>query len=204
MQKLHVAPAIYGVDSEPTSKACLSAWPNLWGISIVRNDTFLTASSLSMRPARSADAPFLETLYRSTRMDIQSVDAAMEQPGSLVAQQYQVFQQGVEMEYPNAMRFVVEKLAERVGGMIVDFGANEIRLVYLALVPALRGQGYGGQLLRGLQQAAARAGAPLTVTVWRSNPGARALYLELGFIVEETTEAAERLAWYPDARSVVS
>lgn len=116
--------------------ACRQTTP--LGILTVRNDTYLGSSSLSMRPARSADAPFLETLYRSTRMDIQSVDAVMEQPGSLVAQQYQVFQQGVETAYPNA------------------------------------------------------------------NPGAWALYLELDFVVEETTEAAERLAWYPGARSVVN
>jgi hypothetical protein len=58
--------------------------------------------------------------------------------------------------------------------------------------------------VQGLQQAAARAQAPLAVTVWRSNPRARAMYLELGFVVEEAQPAAERLVWYPQARPMIA
>lgn len=167
------------------------------------NATF-NGSALGLRPANAADAPFLAQLYRSTRPEFAQLDATPEQIEALGTQQYGVLQAGAGAQFPNAMHFVVERVSERVGALIVDFGPNEIRLIYLALLPALRGQGYGRQLVQGLQQAAARTRAPLAVTVWRSNPGARALYLALGFVVEESEPAAERLVWYPPARPMVS
>lgn len=166
------------------------------------NATF-AASALSMRPAGTADVPFLERLYRSARPELQQLDAAPEQIETLVAQQYDALQTGAGTQFPNAMHFVVERTAERIGGLIVDFGPNEVRLIYLALLPTARGQGYGRQLLQGLQQAAARTHAPLAVTVWHSNPHSRALYLDLGFVVEESNPAAERLVWYPPARPMI-
>jgi ribosomal protein S18 acetylase RimI-like enzyme len=161
------------------------------------------SSSLSMRPAQAMDAPFLETLYRSARPDLQWVEAPQEQREALMAQQYGVLQAGTGANHPDAMHFVVEKQGSQVGGLIVDFGANAVHLIYLALVPAVRGQGLGRELVRGLQQAASRAHAPLVTVVWRSNPRARQLYIELGFTVESIQPAAEQLVWYPDARPMV-
>lgn len=167
------------------------------------DNAMFSASSLSLRPAATADAAFLERLYRSARPDLQWLDGTPEQRDMLVAQQYHVLIAGAGSQHPNAMHFVAEKATERVGGLIVDFGANEIRLIYLALVPAMRGQGLGRELVRGVQQAAARAHAPLTVVVWRSNQRARALYVGLGFTVQSAQPAAEQMVWYPDARPMV-
>lgn len=167
------------------------------------NATF-AHSPLGLRPAAAQDAPFLELLYRASRPEFELLDGAPEQVQALAAQQHQVLQAGAGDTFPNAMHFVVERAAERVGALIVDFGANEVRLIYLALLPALRGQGHGRQLVQGLQQAAARAQAPLAVTVWRSNPRARAMYLALGFVVEESQPAAERLVWYPSGRPMIA
>lgn len=167
------------------------------------NATF-AGSALGLRPATTTDAPFLEQLYRSTRPELQRLNATPEQVEALTAQQYGVLQSGIGAGFPNAMHFVVEQAGARVGTVVVDFGPNEVRLIYLALLPALRGQGHGRQLVQGLQQAAARTRAPLAVTVWRSNPQARALYLSLGFVVEETQPAAERLVWYPSARAAIA
>lgn len=185
-------------------KAAVPLWHDrgcsiLQGRTMLDNATF-AASTLGVRPATAIDAPFLEMLYRAARPDLQLLDGTPEQVGALMAQQYEVLQAGTGGNFPNALHFVIEKVAERIGGLIVDFGANEIRLVYLALLPAVRGRGYGREVLQGLQQAAARARAPLAVTVWRSNPGARQLYLSLGFRVEDAQPTAERLVWYPDAR----
>ena len=161
------------------------------------------SSSLGMRPATAMDAPFLERLYRSARPDLQLLDGSQEQREALVAQQYGVLQAGTAANHPNAMHFVVEKQGSQIGGLIVDFGANVVHLVYLALIPAVRGQGLGRALVRGLQQAAALAHAPLNAVVWRSNPRARQLYIELGFTVESAQPAAEQMVWYPDARPMV-
>lgn len=161
-------------------------------------------SSLGLRPAGTQDAPFLEMLYRASRPELEMLDATPEQVQALAGQQHQVLLAGAGEAFPNAMHFVVERAAERVGALIVDFGPNEVRLIYLALLPALRGQGHGWQLVQDLQQAAARARSPLAVTVWRSNPRARAMYLALGFVVEESQPAAERLVWYPPGRPMIA
>lgn len=162
-------------------------------------------AGLGMRPATAADAPFLETLYRSARPDLQHAGGGdREVVDSVMAQQYRTLMAGTEQHYPNAMHFVVERQGQSIGAVIVDFGANEVRVVYLALVPAARGRDYGKVLMQGIQQAATKAHCPVAVTVWRNNPQARRFYAELGFVVDETHAAAERMVWYPGARPMVS
>lgn len=154
---------------------------------------------LAMRPARPSDEPFLQGLYQSARPDLQWIDGEQELIDSVVAGQYRVQQQGAGANYPNALHFVIEKTGDAIGAMIADFGHNEVRLIYLAFVPLARGRGYGKAVLQGVQQAAQRVFSPVAVVVWRNNPQARRLYLEMGFRVEESHPMAERLAWYPGA-----
>jgi ribosomal protein S18 acetylase RimI-like enzyme len=99
--------------------------------------------------------------------------------------------------YPNAMHYVVEKLGTAIGALSTDFGANEIRVLYLAFIPQARGQGFGRAVLQGVQKAAQQIRCPVATVVWTSNPHARRHYLALGFAVEESNPAAERLVWYP-------
>lgn len=152
---------------------------------------------ISIRPARTNDGPFLETLYMSARPELQLIDADPELIEAVVAQQYQSLQTGAGTEYPNAMHYVIEKTATPVGSLVVDFGHNEVRVVYLAFIPVARGRGYGRTVLQGVQQAAAQVQCPVATVVWRSNPLARQHYIALGFQVEEAGVAAERLVWYP-------
>jgi ribosomal protein S18 acetylase RimI-like enzyme len=88
-------------------------------------------------------------------------------------------------------------MSTRIGRIVVDFGSNEVHLVDIALIPEARGRGYGSQILRVLQQAAAQTRAPVTLTVSRTNPRARQVYLALGFRVEQGDAMAERMVWYP-------
>lgn len=161
------------------------------------NSSSFASTSLTVRPARPADEPFLETLYRSSRPDLQAIQGDADLVEAVVEQQYEVLQQGTGNSFPDAMHFVIEKTRERIGGLIVDFGHNEARVIYLAFVPAARGLGHGADVLRGVQRAAASIGYPVSVVVWQSNPRAKRLYLELGFQVAESHPVAERLVWYP-------
>lgn len=157
----------------------------------------VAAEGLVVRPARASDGPFLQSLYQTARPDLQWVDGEQEQIQQLVAQQFQVQEQGMGDNYPNAMHYVVEKLGSVIGALSTDFGANEIRVLYLAFIPQARGQGYGRAVLRGVQKAAQQIRCPVATVVWTSNPHARRHYLALGFAVEERNPAAERLVWYP-------
>lgn len=157
----------------------------------------VAADGLVVRPSRATDAPFLQGLYQTARPDLQWVDGEQEQVQQLVAQQFQVQEQGMADNYPNAMHYVVEKLGTAIGALSTDFGANEIRVLYLAFIPQARGQGFGRAVLQGVQKAAQQIRCPVATVVWTSNPHARRHYLALGFAVEENNPAAERLVWYP-------
>ena len=154
------------------------------------------SSGLSLRPAVTADRGFLETLYRASRPELELLDGD-DQREQVFTQQYGTFATGAGDNYPEAIHFVIEKAATSIGSVVVDFGHNEVRIVYLAFIPAARGKGFGSEVVRGMQAAAERVRSPLVAVVWRSNPQARQVYLDLGFSVQETQLVAERLIWYP-------
>ncbi|POA41900.1 GNAT family N-acetyltransferase [Pseudomonas sp. MPR-ANC1] len=157
----------------------------------------VAAEGLVVRPSRATDGPFLQSLYQTARPDLQWIDGEQERVQQVVAQQFQVQEQGMGDNYPNAMHYVVEKLGTAIGALSTDFGANEIRVLYLAFIPQARGQGFGRAVLQGVQKAAQQLRCPVATVVWTNNPHARRHYLALGFAVEESNPAAERLVWYP-------
>ncbi|MCX2543251.1 GNAT family N-acetyltransferase [Pseudomonas sp. COW5] len=157
----------------------------------------LAADGLVVRPSRATDGPFLQSLYQSARPDLQWIDGDQEQVQQIVAQQFQVQEQGMGESHPNAMHYVVEKLGTAIGALSTDFGPNEIRVLYIAFIPQARGKGYGRVVLQGVQKAAQQVRCPVATVVWANNPHARQHYLALGFAVEDRNPAAERLVWYP-------
>src|SRR3569833_2261048 len=96
----------------------------------------LGGSPRGLRPATAADAPFLEQLYRSTRPDLQQLDATPGQGTAVVAQQYAVLQSGIGASFPDALQFAVEQAPDLTGTRGVDSGPNYVRLTYLPLGPA--------------------------------------------------------------------
>jgi ribosomal protein S18 acetylase RimI-like enzyme len=161
------------------------------------NNSAVAAEGLVVRPSLASDGPFLQRLYQSARPDLQWIDDSVEVVEQVVAQQFQVQEQGLGENFPNAMHYVVEKLGTAIGALSTDFGANEIRVLYLAFIPAARGQGYGRAVLQGVQKAAQQIRCPVATVVWASNPHALGHYLALGFAVQEYNVAAKRLVWYP-------
>ncbi|MFJ4192947.1 GNAT family N-acetyltransferase [Pseudomonas sp. NPDC089534] len=161
------------------------------------DNTNVAADGLVVRPSRPTDGPFLHSLYQSARPDLQWIDGEQEFVQQIVGQQFRAQEQGMGEHYPNAMHYVVEKLGTAIGSLSTDFGANEIRVLYLAFIPQARGQGYGRAVLQGVQKAAQQIRCPVATVVWANNPHARQHYLALGFSVEERSPTAERLVWYP-------
>ncbi len=155
------------------------------------------SDNLRIRPARPEDNGFIEMLYRTTRQDLRLIDAETDFIEELIAMQQRAQIAGYGETFPNAMYFVVERLDERIGRVVVDFGSNEVHVVDIALIPAAQGHGYGTQVIRVLQQAAAETRAPVVLSVSRTNPGAKRAYLALGFRVEHSDGVVERMAWYP-------
>jgi GNAT superfamily N-acetyltransferase len=154
---------------------------------------------LGMRPARAADAGFLEALHHSTRNDLRLIDGEPDFIESLVEMQHRAQTVGYGDQFPEAMYFIVEKLGESVGRVVVHFGRAEIRIVDLALIPAARGLGFGAGIIKSMQMAAAQVGAPLTLAVMRFRPKLRQLYASLGFQIAQASPMADLMVWFPPA-----
>ncbi|WP_199155576.1 GNAT family N-acetyltransferase [Chromobacterium sp. ASV23] len=161
------------------------------------------AHGLSLRPVRSGDEACINRIYRSARPDLLLIDGEADLIETVQRQQFQVLQMGAGQQFPNAMHFMVEKVGSAVGVVMVDFGHNEVRIIFLAMLPEARGKGYGKVVLQGLQQAARQVCCPLAAVVWHNNGQARKLYQSLGFVLEEPGAMADKLVWYPQTESIM-
>lgn len=136
----------------------------------MQNKPFANTDGLVVRPSRETDGAFLQMLYHSARPDLQLVDGERDQVEEVIAQQFRVQDQGLGENFPNAMHYVIEKLGTLIGALVTDFGHNEIRVLYLAFMPAARGKGYGRKVLQGVQQAAEQIRCPVATVVWSTTP----------------------------------
>lgn len=157
---------------------------------------------LSLRPMREADNAFFEALYRSTRDDLRLLDAEEDFIEEFIDFQRRAQVEGYGGQFPNAMYFVAEHHGERIGRIVLDFGQEEVRVVDIALIPAARGKGFGGQILQVIQVIAGKVRAPVTLGVRFDNLRAKQLYASLGFVVEEAGIPFERLVWRPPAAGI--
>ncbi|MCR6633044.1 MAG: GNAT family N-acetyltransferase [Magnetospirillum sp.] len=152
---------------------------------------------LSIRPANHSDAGFLASLNSANRAHLRLMDAERDQIEFLISEQQRYQTASYGEAYPNAMEFIVEKLSERIGRVVVNFGANFVHILDLSLLPQARRHGYGTTVLRALQAAAVKVAAPLTLRVSQANPQAARLYRSLGFIVEERQCGYDLMVWIP-------
>jgi GNAT superfamily N-acetyltransferase len=137
--------------------------------------------SLQLRAATRDDEPLLLSVYASTRSaELARVDWTDEQKAAFVRMQFVAQDQYYREYYPDATFDVIVLEGQPVGRLYVKRGAEEIRIVDIALLPEHCNQGLGTTLLRQLQAEAGAAGKPLRIHVERFNPALR-LYERLGF-----------------------
>ena len=158
---------------------------------------------LGLRPAIPTDHPFLESLHRSCRADLQLIEGDEDFIESLVNMQFNAQSVGYGAQYPNAMYWIVEKQGQNIGKTTIDFGSNFIHLVDLAFIPQARRKGYGRAVLESIQCTAKQVGAPMSLSVLQSNLVAKNMYLSLGFVVESVSSPYEMMVWYPPAEKII-
>ena len=107
---------------------------------------------------------------------------------------------GVAVLYPGELSSALDdpfRAHRRMLGLSPDVTsegqAGELYLDTLALVPEVRGRGYGGQMLDACARRAADMGLPLALVVEDGNPASR-LYARSGFHPAERLELAGH--WY--------
>lgn len=140
---------------------------------------------VTLRPACDADSGFLLALYASTRTDLARLpDPAIRD--QLIAMQAAAQQAHYRARFPRARAsLVLDQDGRPVGRLVVDYGADALRLVDISLLPEHCGRGIGAQLLGMLQDQAARAGLPLRLSVAAGNRAIH-LYQRLGFQLDPT------------------
>lgn len=159
-------------------------------------------NGLHVRPSTASDQPFLNSLYKSTRDDLNQIDAEDDFIVHVKEMQQEAQTVGYEDSFPNAMHFMIEYHGERVGRIVLDFGANEIRIVDISLITVARGKGLGSGVIRAFVYCAEQAKMPLSLSVMSHNLQAKHLYARLGFVLEETIPPREYMTYYPSTQGI--
>ncbi|HEX5056963.1 MAG TPA: GNAT family N-acetyltransferase [Gammaproteobacteria bacterium] len=153
---------------------------------------------LTLRPPRTADAAFMEGLFRSTREHFYySMPAPREHVDLLIAQQYRLQQAHYARQWPAARTLIIERSGMPIGKITLDEGETALHIVDFIIEPAARGQGYGTAMLQALQTTA--KARRITLSVDRQNLPAKRLYLALGFRVDAVSETHEAMSWVTPA-----
>lgn len=149
----------------------------------------MPAPEIALRPVRDDDRTLLLRVYACTReRELAMVPWSDEQKAAFVVQQFEAQDLHYRTHYAEDSAFDVVLLdGEPAGRLYVARWEGELRIVDVALLPAARGRGVGGRLLRSLLEQAAAEGRSVTIHVEPSNP-ARRLYERLGFELEREGE----------------
>lgn len=135
---------------------------------------------ISLRPAGPEDEPFLFRVYASVREDELSVTGWDEaQKLAFLRMQFQAQSTAYRGKFRSWYDVIV--VGDRdAGRLLVERGADEVRVADVGLLPEYRNRGIGGGLMRDVLGEAARDGLPVRLHVEQFNPAYR-LYQRLGF-----------------------
>ncbi|MEO9528858.1 GNAT family N-acetyltransferase [Roseibium sp.] len=141
---------------------------------------------IAYRPVRQdGDLPFLAALYRSTReIELARTPWSEAEKQAFIDMQFKAQHQHYQAHYPAALWLIVEREGTPLGRLYLERWTTEHRIIDIALVPEVRGQGIGKAILEDLAEEAAAAGKALSIHVEKENPAMR-LYQRLGFETRE-------------------
>lgn len=138
-------------------------------------------ASVQLREEGDDDLPFLRTLYASTRADeLAPVPWPEAQKRAFLDHQFELQRAQYREHYVGAEWLVIEREAVPIGRIYLKRSSAEVRLMDIALMPDVRGQGLGTRLTQALIDWAATQGLPVTLHVEPFNPAYR-MYRRFGF-----------------------
>ncbi len=154
--------------------------------------------SITLRPIRDGDRAFLRRLYGSTRADeLAATDWSEEDKERFLDFQFGAQHAYYQEQFPDARYDLVLVDGEPAGRLYVDRRQDEIRLIDIALLPAFRRRGLGGELMRRVLAEGRKAGLPVQIHVEQNNPAMR-LYDRLGFRRVEDQGVYWLMRWEPE------
>jgi len=152
------------------------------------------AESVTLRPGQPDDEAFLFQLYRDTRAEEMAAWGWNEaQQQAFLSMQFRARNLSYSA-YPNTEHSIILDVERPIGRLLISQMEDEIRLVDIALLSELRGQGIGARLISDLLAIAARGARPIRLHVEKFNR-ALGLYQRLGFQVLEDTGTQFFMEW---------
>lgn len=139
-----------------------------------------------LRERTQEDLAFLSQLYASTREEeLRVVNWTDAQKAAFLQDQFDKQHSHYLAHYPLAQWLVIEREGVPIGRIYLEQTSIEIRLMDLALLPSVRGQGVGTALMHALLAHADQARLAVSLHVEPYNRAMR-LYRRLGFCEVET------------------
>lgn len=141
------------------------------------------ASRVALRPVTPMDEAFLRAVYASTREDeLRLTEWDNATKDAFLRMQFDAQRRSYLERFPRASYEIILCDEKPVGRLIVDRGADAMRILDIAIIPDARGVGIGTITLSRLIDEAAGAGVPVRIHVEQENRALR-LYDRLGFRV---------------------
>jgi ribosomal protein S18 acetylase RimI-like enzyme len=160
-----------------------------------------TRFGIAYRTATEDDLPFLAEIYMSTRREeVAQTGWPAEEQEAFLRHQHEAQHDHYAKAYAKAERLVIERGGEGIGRLYLLEGAEEMRIVDIALLPEARGAGIGEAILRDICEDVAGRGKIVTIHVEKFNPAYR-LYERLGFVATEEKGVYDLMEWRPPAGS---
>ncbi len=164
-------------------------------------DTMDASSGVNRRPACETDLTFLGLLYASTRTEeLSQVPWSETEKQSFLDQQFKAQHQFYHQQFPNAKFDLIVSNGRPIGRIYVDQRDDEIRLIDIALLPEIRGNGIGSELINQVLNKARTLSKAVRIHVEVNNPAMR-LYRRLGFKQIDTNGIYHLMEWYDDQES---
>lgn len=149
----------------------------------------------ALRDVVPQDQSFLETLYFSSREDLHHVSDDPQVVRQLIQMQQRMQVAGLLHTYPDAAQWIVLRLGQAVGRVVVDVGPVDMRVVDMAVLPEARRLGAARAVLRALQQTATAQRLTVSLTVSLTNAPARKLYAGEGFVEQSHNGVMAEMRW---------
>ena len=150
---------------------------------------------VTFRHVAESDTPFLRALYASTRQaEMEMLPWTAEQKKEFLDWQFEAQTKYYFDMYDDEDFMVVDLDGSPIGRLYLVRSEKEIEIIDIALMPELRRQGLGRQLLQEVLDEAARDGKVVTIYVEHFNP-ARHLYDRLGFQHIDTNGVYHIMKW---------
>lgn len=149
-------------------------------------DPEAAGGEVTLRPAADSDHELLFRIYASTRAaELAQVPWTDAQKAAFFWQQFEAQDHEYRRAYPDGSFSIIELSTNPVGRLYLRRGANDTRIIDLALLSDYRGWGIGSRILGDLARQADREGRSLSIHVEVFNTGARRLYERFGFELAE-------------------